>query len=161
VNDNLTQLHSSVRDEVTDWFFDDYLRTWIGVGAGSIARGPDFILDYWSAPLYWSDEQGSRWFLDGPAVVAQLDELQTRLRAEGYANTAVPDFHVTAYHRNGAAIEVIWSRLRNDGTEIERVAAHFEVARGPEGWRILGVQATPIASDSLNTIWPQTNSQLD
>ena len=94
-------------------------------------------------------------------MVAQLDELQTRLRAAGYADTTVPDHRVSVYHRNGAAIEVIWSRLRNDGTEIERVAAHFEVARGPEGWRILGVQATPIASDSLNTIWPQTNSQLD
>ena len=94
-------------------------------------------------------------------MVAQLDELQTRLRAEGYGNTVVPDYRVTAYHRNGAAVEVIWSRLRNDGTEIERVAAHFEVARGPEGWRILGVQATPIASDSLNTTWPQPNSQQD
>ena len=62
---------SSVRDEVTYWFFDDYLPTWIGVGAGTIARGPEFILDYWAAPLHWSDEQGSRWFLDAPAVVAR------------------------------------------------------------------------------------------
>ena len=75
------QLQSSVRDEVTHWFFEDYLRTWIGVGAGTITRGPEFILDYWSAPLYWSDDQGSCWFLDGQAVVAQQHELQTRLRA--------------------------------------------------------------------------------
>ena len=51
------------------WFFDDYLATWIGVGAGTIQRGPEFILDYWSAPLHWSDEQVNQWFLDGPAVV--------------------------------------------------------------------------------------------
>src|ERR1700738_2583557 len=50
---------SSVRDEVAHWFFDDYLTTWIGVGAGTIQRGPEFILDYWSAPLNWSDDQGS------------------------------------------------------------------------------------------------------
>jgi NTF2-like protein (DUF6841) len=147
----------TVHDEVAHWFFDDYLTTWIGVGAGAIARGPEFILDYWSAPLNWSDDQGSRWFLDKPSVVGLLDALQTRLRAEGYADTAVPDRRVTVYHDNGAAIEVIWSRLRTDGTEIERLAAHFEVTRGPEGWRIISIQATPTTSDSLNTVWPQAN----
>lgn len=161
MNGNFAQVHASVRDDVTQWFFDDYLRTWIGVGAGTTARGPEFILDYWSAPLYWSDEEGGRWLPDAPAVIAQLAELQTRLRAEGYAHTAVPDHRVTVYHRNGAAIEVIWSRLRADGTEIERVAAHFEISRGPRGWRILGVQATSMSGDSLNTIWPQANSQQD
>jgi glyoxylase-like metal-dependent hydrolase (beta-lactamase superfamily II) len=147
----------TVHDEVAHWFFDDYLTTWIGVGAGAIARGPEFILDYWSAPLNWSDDQSSRWLLDTPSVVELLDALQTRLRAEGYADTAVPDRRVTVYHDNGAAIEVIWSRLRTDGTEIERLAAHFEVARGPEGWRIISIQATPTSSDSLNAVWPQAN----
>ncbi|HZN84986.1 MAG TPA: MBL fold metallo-hydrolase [Mycobacterium sp.] len=147
----------TVHDEVAHWFFDDYLTTWIGVGAGMIARGPEFILDYWSAPLNWSDDQSSRWLLDTPSVVGLLDALQTRLRAEGYADTAVPDRRVTVYHDNGAAIEVIWSRLRADGTEIERLAAHFEVARGPEGWRIISIQATPTTSDSLNAVWPQAN----
>ena len=148
---------SSVRDEVAHWFFDDYLTTWIGVGAGTIQRGPEFILDYWSAPLNWSDDQGSRWILDPADVVAVLQQLHSRLRNEGYAHTAVPDQKVTVYHDNGAAIEVIWSRQRADGTEIERLAAHFEVARGPHGWRILVVQAAPTNSDSLNTAWPQAN----
>jgi glyoxylase-like metal-dependent hydrolase (beta-lactamase superfamily II) len=147
----------TTEEEVTNWFFADYLATWIGVGAGRVARGPEFILDYWSAPLHWSDDEGSRWFLDEPAVVALLDALQTRLQAEGYADTAVPDFRVSAYHANGAAVEVIWSRRRGDGSEIERVAAHFEVARGPEGWRIISIQARPTTSDSLTTIWPQAN----
>jgi glyoxylase-like metal-dependent hydrolase (beta-lactamase superfamily II) len=156
LSDNATDSHS-VRDEVTQWFFDDYLTTFIAVGAGTIEREREYILDYWGAPLYWSDEQGSQWFPDAPAVVAQLDALQSRLRAEGYGDTAVPDRKVTVYHYNGAAIEVIWSRLRTDGTEIERVAAHFEVSRGPAGWRILGVQATPTDSDSLNTVWLQAD----
>src|SRR6201993_1607471 len=67
---------SSVRDEVARWFFDDYLPTWVGVGAGTISRGPDFILDYWAAPLHWSDDQGARWIPDEPAVVALLQQLQ-------------------------------------------------------------------------------------
>ena len=147
----------TIEDEVSHWFFDDYLTTWIGVGAGTIARGPEFILDYWSAPLNWSDDQGSHWLLDGQAVVAQLDALQTGLRAEGYGHTTVPDHRVSAYHDNGAAIEVIWSRRRSDGSEIERVAAHFEVARGTEGWRIISIQAKPTTSDSLTAVWPQAN----
>jgi hypothetical protein len=155
--DNATELHSSVRDEVTKWFFDDYLTTWIGVGAGTVARGPEFILDYWGAPLHWGAADGNHWLLDAPAVVACLQELQTRLRAQGYADTAVPDSKVRVYHRDGAAIEVIWSRLRADGTEIERVAAHFEIARGPEGWRILSIQAEPTSSSSLDAVWPQAN----
>jgi glyoxylase-like metal-dependent hydrolase (beta-lactamase superfamily II) len=147
---------SSVGDEVAHWFFDDYLTTWIGVGAGTIKRGPEFILDYWSAPLSWSDDEGSRWIQDPTDVVAVLQQLQSRLRNAGYAHTAVPDRKVMAYHHNGAAIEVIWSRQRADGTEIERIAAHFEVARGPRGWRILGIQARPTTSDSLNNVWLET-----
>jgi glyoxylase-like metal-dependent hydrolase (beta-lactamase superfamily II) len=143
----------SVRDEVGHWFLDDYLPTWVGVGAGTIVRGPEFILDYWSAPLHWSDDQGSRWFMDAPAVVELLRQLQNRLQSEDYAYTALPDQKVTVYHDNGAAVEVIWSRRRSNGTEIERVAAHFEVSRGPAGWRIVGIQAAPTTSDSLKNIW--------
>jgi glyoxylase-like metal-dependent hydrolase (beta-lactamase superfamily II) len=149
--------YSSVGDEVARWFFDDYLPTWVGVGAGTIARGPEFILDYWAAPLHWADAQGARWILDAPAVVTFLQELHTRLRAEGFAYTGVPDQKVTVYHDNGAAVEAIWSRRRGNGTEIERLAVHFEAARGPAGWRVIGIQATPTTSDSLNTVWPQAN----
>jgi len=83
--------------------------------------------------------------------------LQTRLQGEDYAYTAVPDQKVTVYHDNGGAVEVIWSRRRSNGTEIERLAAHFEVARGAGGWRIVGIQATPTTSDSLKDVWPQAN----
>ena len=154
MTDNATKLDSSIRDEVTRWFFDDYLTTWIGVGAGTIARGPEFILDYWGVPLHWGEEDGSHWILDGPAVVGHLQQLQTRLRDEGYAHTAVPDRNVRVYHRDGAAIEVIWSRCRADGTEIERLAVHFEIGRGTAGWRILGVAATPTSGSSLDAVWP-------
>jgi hypothetical protein len=157
MSNNEINLYSSVRDDVMHWFFDDYLPTWVGVGAGTIARGPEFILDYWGVPLHYGSEQGGEWLLDAGAVVAFLQQMQTRLRGEGYAHTAVPHRRVTVYHRDGAAIEVIWSRRRADDTEIERVAAHFEVARGPAGWRIVGVQAAPTAAASLNTVWPRAS----
>jgi hypothetical protein len=146
---------SSVRDEVAHWFLDDYLPTWVGVAAGTIPRGPEFILDYWAVPLHWSDDQGARWVPYEAAVVELLQQLQTRLRGDDYAYTSLPDRKVKVYHDNGAAIEVIWSRRRSDGTEIERLAAHFEVARGPAGWRVIGIQATPTTKESLKDAWPQ------
>ena len=128
----------STRDEPMRWFFDDYLATWVAVGAGTIARGPEFILDYWGVPLHYSTDHESVWFLDSSAVVGLLEQTHARLRAQGYGHTAVPDYQVSVYNDTGAAIEVIWSRRRADDSEIERVAAHFELGRGPAGWRVWG-----------------------
>jgi hypothetical protein len=153
MNTNDIQSQPSVHDTVARWFFEDYLRTWIGVGAGTIARGPEFILDYWGTPLYFSSEQGGEWLLDAPAVVRFLEQLQARLRQDGYAHTAVPDYKITVYHDAGAAIEVIWSRRRADSSEIERLAAHFEVALGPAGWRIVAAQTAATTADSLHAAW--------
>jgi hypothetical protein len=149
------QLSSSVHDEVTSWFFDDYLPTWVGVAAGTIARGPEFIHDYWGAPLHYRTEEGDRWLHDAAAVVQLLEETQSRLRADGYAYTDVPDHKVSVYHHNGAAIEVIWSRCRTDGTEIERLAAHFELSRSQASWRIVGIQTSSTTADTLSAAWPK------
>jgi glyoxylase-like metal-dependent hydrolase (beta-lactamase superfamily II) len=131
---------SSVTDEVTHWFFDDYLPTWVAAAAGTAVTEPEFILNYWSVPLSWTTDESARWMREEAAVVALIDELHDRLRAVGYTHTVVPERKVTVYNANGAAIDVIWSRRRADETEIERVAVHFELLRGPLGWRIVGIQ---------------------
>jgi hypothetical protein len=109
---------SSVRDEVTRWFFDDYPSTGVEVGSGAIARGSEFILDYWGAPPHPCAPDGGEWLLDGAAVVGLLERNYSRLRAQGYAHTVVPNRQVTVYHAAGAAIDVIWSRCRADDSEI-------------------------------------------
>lgn len=144
---------TSVRDELTRWFFDDYLDTWVGVGSGAIARGSEFILDYLGVPLHYCAPDGGEWLPDGASVVGMLARIHSRLRGLGYAYTAVPDRQVTVYHAAGAAIDVIWSRCRSDGSEIERLAVHFEVARGSAGWRVVGIQEAPTRADSLNAAW--------
>jgi hypothetical protein len=144
---------SSVREEVTRWFFDDYLSTWVAAGSGTNARGSEFILDYWGVPLHHGTPDGGEWLLDGASVVGLLDGMQSRLRAQGYAQTAVPDRQVMLYHAAAAAIDVIWSRCRADDSEIERVAVHFEVARGSAGWRVVGIEETPTRADSVNAAW--------
>jgi hypothetical protein len=70
-----------VRDELTHWFFDDYLATWVGVGSGAIARGSEFILDHWGVPLHHCTPDGGEWLLDGASVVGMLARIHSRLRA--------------------------------------------------------------------------------
>ena len=60
---------------------------------------------------------------------------------------------MTVYHDAGAAIEVIWSRCRADSSEIERLAVHFEVARGSAVWRVVGIQEVPTSADALSAAW--------
>ena len=70
--------------EVTEWFFNEYLPTWVGVGSGAIDRGPEFILDYWGVPLYDYHPDGGDWALDGDTVTGWLDTTHTRLKANGF-----------------------------------------------------------------------------
>ena len=142
-----------VREQVARWFFDDYFPTWVGVGSCAIAQSPEFILDYWGVPLHYSTPGGSEWLLDAAGVVGLLDRIHARLRVQGYSYTAIPDRRVSVYHVDGAAIEVIWSRCRADNSEIERHAVHFEVSRGSEGWRVVGIQTAPTTADSLAAAW--------
>lgn len=91
--------------------------------------------------------------MDGEAVTEFLGDMQARLRADGYTHTVVLDQSVRVYHRNGAAIEVIWSRRRGDEAEIERVAVHFEAIRTDQGWRIAGIQHRPTEAETLVESW--------
>ena len=74
----------SVRDDVGHWFFNDYLPTWVGVGAGTVARGPDFILDYWEVPLHFSDGTSAEWLLDAAAVIGRLHGIQEHPKLNRY-----------------------------------------------------------------------------
>ena len=154
-----TAATSSVRDEVTHWFFDDYLTTWIGVGAGTIAaraRVHPRLLGCATA----LERRPGQPVVPGRAGRggAACEQLQTRLRDDGYAHTAVPDHRVTVYHDNGAAIEVIWSRRRADGTEIERAGRAFR--GGARAGRMAHHRHSgrhPQPATHSNTVWPQAN----
>jgi hypothetical protein len=160
-----TTASNALRDELSHWFFDRYLPAWVGVGNGASNLHPEFILEYWGVPLHHCMPNLSVWLLDAAAVVDFLKRRHTDLRAQRYSYTAVPDREVSVYHSRGAAIEVIWSRCRADGSEIERLAVHFEAARGIGGWRIVGIQAAPTNADTLQAAWstaPETlNDKLE
>ena len=126
----------------TDLETRQYLRAWVSVGAGASSLGSEFILDYWAVPMHFSADQTNQWHLDAAAVVRSSEQAHVRLRRQGFASTSVSDHRATAYNNGGAAIEVILSRCRADGGEIECLATHFELALGPTGWGIVGIQTS-------------------
>ncbi|MGB8407825.1 MAG: hypothetical protein WCE30_27550 [Mycobacterium sp.] len=152
MNTETPQALQAVLDDVKHWFFDDYLPTWVGIAAGTIDRGPDFVLDYWSSPLHYSDGTRAEWFLDAAAVTDFLNGMHAQLKEHGYTHTDVPDHRIRVYNGTGAAIEVIWSRC-GDGYEIQRLAVHFEISRSADGWRVVGIQTVPTTASELAAVW--------
>jgi hypothetical protein len=150
----LTVDSNALREDVSHWFFGRYLPAWVGVGNGTSDLHPEFILEYWGVPMHHCMPNLSVWLMDAGAVVDFLNRRHHDLRTRGYFYTAVPDRKVIVYHSRGAAIEVIWSRCRADGSEIERLAVHFELARELGGWRIVAIQAAPTHADNLQAAWP-------
>ncbi|MFJ6727145.1 hypothetical protein ACIQPQ_19795 [Streptomyces sp. NPDC091281] len=143
----------SVLDEVTAWFFDDYIPTWVGIGSGTSSDGPETILRYWGRPLHVASAVFNQWLLTPEEVIGFLELNHAPLREGGYTHTVVPDRQVTLYGRNAASVDVIWSRRRADESEIERWAVHFEVRRTQEGWRMVSIVGEETTKDALAEIW--------
>jgi len=140
--------------EVSAWFFEDYLPTWVGAGAKKGQAMQDFILRYWGVPLYTDALGQNAWAMTPQGVVDFLNLNQDPLKAQGYNHTAVPDQKVTAYSENGASIDVIWSRRRADESEIQRLAVHFGIARiATLGWRVITIQGVLTSESRLDAIW--------
>lgn len=151
----MTDPIAATHSEVTAWFFEDYLPRWVAAGSGTSGEPPEFILNYWDTPMHVTGLNHSFWCLDETGVLAFLALNYIPLRESDYSHTVVPDRRVFVYSQVGAAIEVIWSRRRADESEIQRWAVHFEVAKSGQGWRVVGMQATATAEDSLEAIWPR------
>jgi hypothetical protein len=104
--------------------------------------------------LHYTAGSTAQWLLEATQVVAVSAQTQGRLREQGFATTTIPDYSVMVYNQAGAAIEAIMSRCRADGSEIERQVVHFELAREPVGWRVIGIQSISSAADALTVAWP-------
>ena len=151
----------AVEEEVRHWFFDVYFNHWVDVGAGRRKEGPEFVLQYWGTPMFVTHDEPAiaMWALEDQQIVDFLVMQQEILSAAGYDHTEIPDQKIFVYNKNGAAIEVIWSRQAADNTEIQRLVVHFEVARMGGVWKVVGTQSrtTDKAVDggSIDAAWAQ------
>jgi len=150
----MTKSLDAIAKEVSAWFFEDYLPTWVAVGAGKGSATKDFILRYWGVPLYTDALGQNAWAMTPQGVVDFLELNQVPLKAQSYTHTVVPDRKVTSYSENGAGIDVIWSRRRADESEVQRLAVHFGAARlAKEGWRVISIQGVLTSESRLDAIW--------
>lgn len=126
--------------EISSWFFDVYIPTWVAVGNGELDRGPEFVLDFWSTPMFVTGDEPymALWLTEDSHVVEFLAMQHRFLKAKGFTHTHVPDSKVRAYNGLGGAVEVIWSRRAADNSEIQRYVVHFEVAKMNGTWKIIG-----------------------
>ncbi|MFJ3762654.1 hypothetical protein [Streptomyces sp. NPDC090080] len=147
---------SKLRDahaEITKWFFEDYLQHYIA--AVDSTDDHSFIGDYWGAPLWVGTDAHPVILLPKREdVVAWFKTTFDRLQAAGYSHTAVLDRRMILFHEHGAAIDVIWSRQRENKSEIERLAVHFIIARGADGLRIVSIEAAATQESALDGVWP-------
>lgn len=93
--------------------------------------------------MYWNALGVNDWLTTEAAVRGVVDLQQGQLQDQVYDHTNVPDRRIGAYNENGGAIDVIWSRVRVDGSEVMHLVVHFEIARlESKGWRVIAVQST-------------------
>lgn len=149
----LTVAQNQLYGEIYSWFFEDYLPRWISAGAQTSSDDSSFIADYWGHPLHISTDGFCGCMVEQSQVVDFLHAMHERLRAAGYAHTNVPDKRIIPLSVRGGAIEVIWSRCRADGSEIERIAVHFQVVKKEGKWKVLSFQSTHTNANRLADVW--------
>lgn len=142
--------------EFDDWFSNQYKPAFIqGVGDGG---DPSFISEYWGSPLWVGNDLGPITLAGTDLdVVRAFSAMTARLHAAGYADSVVLDRRTVVFNRDGAAIDSLWSRRRGDGSEIERVAVHFVVARRAEGIRVVAFETHATDAETLDEAWPVRN----
>ena len=133
--------------EIRDWFFGDYLSTWVAIGSNQ--KPLDTALEYWGVPMHVASVLQTKWLQTPTEVLAQIEASQAPLKAKGYDHTVVLDSEITVFNPTGACVDALWSRRRADGQELQRVASHFEVHRTNDGWRVVALANRLSESETL------------
>lgn len=144
-----------ISNEVSEWFFNEYVPKWVKASTGQSGINDDFILQYWVPPLYVNALGLNKCLLSSDEVITFWKMNSTPLREEGYTHTIIPSREITVYTENSAGIDAIWSRRRADGSEIQRIAVHFGITRENKksSWSIFCIHAISTNKDKLGEIW--------
>jgi hypothetical protein len=142
----------STMAEIDRWFFGEYVAKWVSIAASGTDH-PGGILEHWGVPMHAASVHVTRWLLTPEDVIGFLTANQAPLKAAGYTHTAVVDRAITVYNRDAASVDAIWSRREASGSEIERVAVHFEIHRTDGEWRVIGLASSATSAGSLADVW--------
>ena len=119
--------------DVSRWF-GEYLDVFAACGRGESETGA--LLGYYGVPLLVTTDGGSFALTSVDQVVAVLQQQVDEMVAAGYGRSEVLDSEVTVWNSTSALYRGTFSRQRNDGSEINRVAASYLVTDGAAGRRI-------------------------
>ena len=142
---------AEVHGEVDRWFFEEYLTRWVQAAAAD--QDPRGVLSYWGVPMHAASVYGARWLTSDDDVLGLLEANHKPLRAAGYTHTQVLDRNVTVYNLAAAGVDVIWSRRREDQSEIERLAVHFEIRRTASSWIVISLASSRTTRERLADVW--------
>ena len=152
----MTTQQAAVQQELQNWFFDTYIPHWVSVGSGSSDEGPEFILKYWCTPMFaCAPPMINRWLLTEEKVMEFLKFNHKPLQSSDFHHTNVPDRRIKVFNQDSASIEVIWSRCREDDSEIERLACNFMVVRIDGHWKVMGVTARDTTKNTMDEAWAE------
>jgi hypothetical protein len=145
---NMSGNADATTQDLHRWFFEMYVPNWVAVGTSEL--DPEVMLSYWDAPVHIA---GEGWLLTADAVTHEFHRSQGALADSGYADTSVIDHEITVYNDDGGTVDAILSRRRRDGSEIQRVAGHFEIHRTQDGWRIVAIATAVTTADAVAEVW--------
>ena len=120
----------ALRAEV-DAFFDQYY-AWYSVGAAEeIARHA------YNVPYLRGD--GSALVTQQEGVSQWVSEAWTRLDAQGYGGSDMPDRNICVLSATGAIVSGRGVRSRKDGSMLGEYGWTYMVLKTPDGWRITSI----------------------
>ncbi|MGZ8178610.1 DUF6841 family protein [Williamsia sp. SKLECPSW1] len=154
-----TRNRAATEAELLHWFFDEVLPRWDAIASGTSEHGDVGILTGFSAPsLLLATCDGNVRAL-APHRVRRLVESQMLvMRIEDVSHILVPDSRVVAYGPASGALDILWSPRRTDGSELIRLAVHYDIARIDDAWRITAVHVVMTDAATLADVWTPTPS---
>jgi pimeloyl-ACP methyl ester carboxylesterase len=137
--------------EVEKWFYTDYFDAWIDV-ANDRAELPQ-MLQFWGVPMRVSTVLQNKWLLTEADVLEQLRATHKTLKSASYKTTIPLDRRVRVFNAGAACADAIWSRVDGDGKEVQRIASHFELQKGQNGWRVVALANTFTTESQLDHVF--------
>ena len=120
-------------DDVRGWV-DRYLDAFAMCVRGDAA--PQELLEFYGVPIVLTMDAGARVLEDDDAVIGALARQTEGLRAAGYDRSETLDSETAILSATTALHTAAFSRVRADGSEINRLRATYLIVDGPQGRRM-------------------------
>lgn len=139
--------------EFDSWLTAEYEPAFTAAVGG--ADVSEFIRRFWGTPVWVGNDRGLATLVRTDEEMARTFAVTvSRLKAANHDESVILDKRIVVFNEDGAGVDSLWSRRRRDGSEIERTAVHFTLARRPAGIRIVTFETHGTDATNLQAAWP-------